>query len=55
MTSLVSSTNAPVAAGPPQGHWTYADWETLPYSVNRYEIIDGELYMAQCSAISING
>ena len=45
MTSLVISTDAPVVAGPPQGHWTYADWETLPYDGNRYEIIDGVLYM----------
>ncbi len=45
MTSLVISTDAPVVAGPPQGHWTYADWETLHYDGNRYEIIDGVLYM----------
>src|SRR5262245_24557104 len=45
MTSLVISTDAPVVAGPPQGHWTYADWETLPDDGNRYEIIDGVLYM----------
>jgi len=45
MTSLVISTDAPVVAGPPQGHWTYADWETLPLDGNRYEIIDGVLYM----------
>jgi Uma2 family endonuclease len=44
MTSLVISTDAPVVAGPPQGHWTYTDWETLPYDGNRYEIIDGVLY-----------
>jgi Uma2 family endonuclease len=28
-----------------QGHWTYADWETLPDDGNRYEVIDGVLYM----------
>jgi Uma2 family endonuclease len=31
--------------GPPQGRWTYADWEKLPDDGNRYEIIDGVLYM----------
>src|SRR5262245_20268169 len=45
MTSLIISTDAPAVAGPPQGHWTYADWETLPDDGNRYEIIDGVLYM----------
>ena len=28
-----------------QGHWTYADWEALPDDGNRYEVIDGVLYM----------
>ncbi len=32
--------------GPPQGQWTYADWERLPDDDNRYEIIDGVLYMS---------
>jgi Uma2 family endonuclease len=45
MTSLIIPTDAPAVAGPPQGHWTYADWETLPGDGNRYEIIDGVLYM----------
>ncbi len=45
MTSLVISTDAPVVPGPPQGHWTYADWETLPDDGNRYEVIDGVLYL----------
>lgn len=32
--------------GPPQGSWTYDDWETLGADdENRYEIIDGFLYM----------
>ena len=30
--------------GPPQGQWTYADWENVPDDDNRYEIIDGVLY-----------
>ena len=45
MTTLVISTDAPAVAGPPQGHWAYADWEQLPDDGNRYEIIDGALYM----------
>jgi hypothetical protein len=36
----VISTDAPSVAGPQQGHWTYADWERLPDSANRYEVID---------------
>ncbi|HVU12165.1 MAG TPA: Uma2 family endonuclease [Phototrophicaceae bacterium] len=32
--------------GPPQGKWTYADWEKLGADDdNRYEIINGYLYM----------
>jgi Uma2 family endonuclease len=31
--------------GPLQGHWRLADWEALPDDGNRYEIIDGVLYM----------
>jgi Uma2 family endonuclease len=44
MTTLVIPTSAAVN-GPPQGHWTYADWETLSADGNRYEIVDGVLYM----------
>ncbi len=45
MTSLIIPTDAPAVAGPPQGQWTYADWETLPDDGKRYEVIDGVLYM----------
>src|SRR5437667_514509 len=45
MTALVLPTDAPAVPGPPQGQWTYADWEELPDDGNRYEIIDGVLYM----------
>lgn len=45
MTTLVIPTEAPAVPGPPQGQWRYADWETLPDDGNRYEIIDGALYM----------
>ena len=45
MTTLVIPTEAPTVSGPPQGHWTYADWETLPSDGNRYEVIDGVVYM----------
>ncbi|MBI1281458.1 MAG: Uma2 family endonuclease [Anaerolineaceae bacterium] len=44
MFTLVMRTDSPKVVGPPQGHWTYADWETLPADDNRYEIIDGVLY-----------
>lgn len=46
MVTLVMPTDAPKVIGPPQGRWTYADWETLPEDGNRYEIIDGVLYMS---------
>lgn len=32
--------------GPPQGQWTYADWENLPDDGNCYEVIEGILYMS---------
>lgn len=39
MVALVISTDALAVPGPPQGHWTYADWESLTDHTNRYEII----------------
>lgn len=46
MVTLVMRTDSPKVYGPPQGQWTYADWENLPEDENRYEIIDGVLYMS---------
>ncbi|MBL8153206.1 MAG: Uma2 family endonuclease [Anaerolineae bacterium] len=46
MRTLVTPTDALSVYGPPQGHWTAQDWETLPDDGNRYEIIDGVLYMS---------
>lgn len=43
---IPTTTNTPGVAGPPQGQWTAADWEALPDDGNRYEIIDGVLYMS---------
>jgi Uma2 family endonuclease len=40
------STYVSRVSGPPQGQWTYADWEALPDDGNRYEVIDGVLYMS---------
>jgi Uma2 family endonuclease len=51
MATLVISTDAPVVSGPPQGQWTYADWETLPDDGRRYEIIDGVLYMSTAPSL----
>lgn len=45
MNAIVIPTEAPAVVGPRQGHWTYADWEALPEDGNRYEVIDGVLYM----------
>jgi Uma2 family endonuclease len=46
MRTLVLATDAPTVPGPPQGRWTYADWEALPGDDNIYEVIDGVLYTA---------
>jgi Uma2 family endonuclease len=32
-------------AGPPQGQWTYATYAAVPDDGQRYEVIDGVLYM----------
>jgi Uma2 family endonuclease len=37
---------ATVEGGPPQGQWTYAAYLQLPDDGNRYEVIDGVLYVA---------
>lgn len=47
----MSSTISPITldhavVGPPQGQWTYADWERLPDDGNRYEVFNGRLYMS---------
>lgn len=44
ITFPISTESTPVI-GPPQGQWTYEHWETLPDDGNRYEIIDGVLYV----------
>jgi Uma2 family endonuclease len=47
MKSLVIVTDMALAVeGPRQGEWTYADWEELGRDDdNRYEVIDGYIYM----------
>ncbi|HYN88476.1 MAG TPA: Uma2 family endonuclease [Ardenticatenaceae bacterium] len=37
---------------PAQGAWTYDDWGALPADGNRYEVIDGVLYMTPSPAIA---
>ena len=32
--------------GPPQGQWTYEEYAALPEDGNRYEVLQGVLYMA---------
>ncbi len=44
--AIPTDADAPAVYGPPQGRWTYADWERLPDDNNQYEIIDGVLYMS---------
>jgi Uma2 family endonuclease len=46
-TLVIRTENVHVVAGPPQGRWTYADWERLPDDGNRYEVIEGVLYMSK--------
>lgn len=45
MTTLLIPTEAPKVRGPRQGKWTYRHWEALPDDGNRYEIIDGVVYV----------
>jgi Uma2 family endonuclease len=45
MITLPISTNAAGVRGARQGEWTIADWESLPDDGNRYEIIEGCLYV----------
>lgn len=44
-TFALSTENAQLVTGPPQGRWTHAAWERLGDDGNRYEIIDGVLYV----------
>ncbi|MCX7792162.1 MAG: Uma2 family endonuclease [Chloroflexaceae bacterium] len=43
--TLPTVTPASHVPGPPQGRWTYADYARLPDDGQRYEVIDGVLYM----------
>ena len=43
--SLPMVTRADHVPGPAQGCWTYEDYAALPDDGNRYEVIDGVLYM----------
>ena len=46
MITLAIPTDATTSVrGPTQGNWTYADWEQIPDDGNRYEIIEGVLYV----------
>lgn len=45
ITLPVSTESAHAVRGPAQGNWTYTDWENLPDDGNRYEIIEGVLYV----------
>jgi Uma2 family endonuclease len=45
------STEVSEVDGPPQGQWTYADWEKLPDDGNIYEVIDGVLYVSKAPGI----
>ncbi len=46
------STEVSPVEGPPQGQWTYADWEKLPDDGNIYEVIDGVLYVSKAPGIA---
>lgn len=43
------------APGPPQGRWAYAGYAGLPDDGQRYELIDGILYMAPAPGTSHQG
>jgi Uma2 family endonuclease len=46
-TFALSPADAARVAGPEQGQWTLEDWEQLPDDGNRYEVINGVLYMSK--------
>ncbi|MCC6613732.1 MAG: Uma2 family endonuclease [Anaerolineae bacterium] len=46
VTLAIPTESAVRVEGPPQGQWTRADWERLPDDGNRYEIIEGVVYMS---------
>lgn len=46
MTAVIPTHETILVQGPRQGEWTLADWENLPDDGNRYEVIDGTLYMS---------
>ncbi len=41
--------------GPKQGQWTYADYTTIPEDGQRYEIVNGVLYMAPSPSLGHQG
>jgi|FLYN01.1.fsa_nt_gi Uma2 family endonuclease len=41
------STEVSAVEGPPQGQWTYADWEKILDDEHIYEVIDGVLYVSK--------
>jgi Uma2 family endonuclease len=43
---IQAATPADWVSGPPQGEWTYREYAALPDDGNRYEVLDGVLYMA---------
>lgn len=42
---VIAIDSAPRVDGPPQGQWTYEDWEKLDHSLHRYEVIHRALYV----------
>jgi len=44
--SMPAAAPAVPASGPEQGRWTYEDYLKLPNDGNRYEVIEGVLYVA---------
>jgi Uma2 family endonuclease len=41
--------------GPKQGQWTYADYAAIPEDGNRYEVVNGVLYMAPAPSLGHQG
>jgi Uma2 family endonuclease len=41
----------PPVKGPPQGQWTYTDWQQIPSDFNRYEVIAGVLYASETPSL----
>lgn len=51
VTAPIDQLQLPPGTWPKQGEWTTADWARLPGDSNRYELIDGVLYVTSAPSL----